>query len=242
MNNLNKELPKALTIEDLQKRVNKPVFLAKYNEISNRVDLRWAILKTLNEEILEFTDGVEDLKIGDNICFFDKEATKEDFFVILKQEKEKQNKKTGYETVGEGEDYFFVDSDMKVEKEYSYQYSNSVDAIREECGNHFNDETLTINLARAERLRYQLRRFAALNGGITSVAEWFGYYSWEDGCNWKHFIEYDYENQKMQINCTLTNKSFGQIYFKSEEACKKAIEIFEKELIWYFTEFEEQLY
>ena len=236
MNNVNKELPKALTMDKLKERIGKPVFVIKYNEISNRTDFRWAIFKTLNEEILEFTDGVENLKIGDNICFFNKEVTKEDFFVILKEEKEKLTKKTGYETVGKGEDYFFITAKMEVETVYPHQCSYIANEAREACANHFNDKTLAINIARAERLRYQLRRFAALNGGISSIEDWV--------CrlDWKYLIAYDYNEQKLYINAISKFKNFGQVYFKSEEACKKALEIFKDELLWYFTEFKEMLY
>ena len=50
------------------------------------------------------------------------------------------------------------------------------------------------------------------------------------------------ENLHVNINDRQILKEFGQIYFKNKEACEKAIEIFKKELIWYFTEFQEQLY
>ena len=99
-------MKKSLTIEDLKQKIGKPVFLAKYNEISNRVDLRWVIFKSLNQEILEFTEGVEDIKIGDYICFFDTEVSEEELKKYIEQElaeisdaEEKLKRKTGYERV-----------------------------------------------------------------------------------------------------------------------------------------------
>lgn len=247
MNNVNKELPKALTIEDLKNRIGKPVFVMSTAHLkSNGWDVLTQILDESEEEesykFLKFISGLS-IRYHSVIDFrlFDTEVSEEDLQEILKEE-EKSKKKTGYETVGKGEDYFFIESNMKATKEYVYRCNDGDDVGREACANHFNDETLTINLARAESLRYQLRRFAALNGGIPSVADWFNYYSWDEGSNWKHFIEYDYEEQKIHINCALTNKSFGQVYFKNKQACQKAIEIFKDELLWYFTEFQEQLY
>lgn len=235
MNNVNKELPKALTIEDLKERIGKPVFVVGLIYGSKN----WRILKPIGVselDIIAFTDNSEiPAENQDKFRFFDEEVTFQELKEILESE-EKLKKKTGYETVGKGEDYFFIASNMRSGTEYSYQWDDSIDAAREASGNHFNDKTLTINLARAERLRYQLRRFAALNGGISSVEDWA-----YDG-NWKYFIAYDYNEQKIYVNSISKFKDFGQIYFKSEEACKKAIEIYKDELLWYFTEFQEQLY
>ena len=242
-------MKKSLTIEDLKSRIGKPIFvIALKNDYKKKNS--WYVLEKINEfkaedenaGYIEFTDcNYIDFKNAEDFRLFDTEVSESELQEILK-ENEKTKSKTGYETVAKGEDYFFVASNTKSVIKYAYTTSDSYDVDLEICGNHFNDKTLATNIARAERLRYQLRRFAALNGGISSAAEWFSYSSWEDGSNWKYSIQYNYGNQKMQINCTLTNKCFGQIYFKSEEACKKAVETFKEELIWYFTEFEEMLY
>jgi len=242
-------MKKSLTIEDLKNRIGKPIFvIALKNDYKKKNG--WYVLAKINEfkledentGYIEFTDcNCINFKKAEDFRLFDTEVSAEELWESLEEE-EKSKKKTGYETVGEGDDYFFVKDNMKAEMENEYSSNNSNDVSRFTCGNHFNDETLTKNIARAERLRYQLRRYAALNGGIPSVADWFSYSSWEDGRNWKYSIQYNYGNQKMQINCTLTNKCFGQIYFKSEEACKKAVETFKDELLWYFTKFKEMLY
>jgi hypothetical protein len=237
----NKELPIALTIEELQKRVNKPVFMAKYNEISNKVDLRWVIFKSLNQEILEFTDGVEDLKIGDYICFFYIEVTEEELKQYIEQQlkeiltEEKAKKKTGYERVKNKEIYYFLGATFKPTTTEFYKTS-SFDEQNYKNANHFNDENLAKNIARAEKLKYQLRRYAALNGGIPSQKDWQN----RNCC--KYYICYDYEENKIDVCDRSFYKDFGQIYFKDREACKKAMEIFKDELLWLFTEFEEQLY
>ena len=232
-------MKKALITEDLKNRVGKPVFLAKYNEISNRVDLRWVIFKSLNQEILEFTEGVEDLKIGDNICFFDEEVTEEELKQYIEKElkeildaEEKEKKKTGYERV-EGAKYYTVSSGLEVN---SYDDIYEFDEEKYNIANYFNDKNLTKNIVRAERLKYQLRRYAALNGGIPSPADW---QSIEIE---KYFIDYLYHIKSIKSGVTRLYRGFEQIYFKNKEACEKAMEIFKDELIWYFTKFEEQLY
>ena len=241
MKDLNKVLPKVLTIEDLKQRIGKPIFVVGLT-YGNK---EWRVLKASGFAVantLEFTDSskITEEHQG-NFKFFDEEVTALELKEILEAE-EKLKRKTGYERVEIEKNYYTITSTKEIADMREYDAFNTNNEKRYNMANYFNDENLAKNIARAEQLKYQLRRFAALNGGITSVAEWFSYSSWEDGCNWKYSIQYNYENQKMQINCTLTNKCFGQIYFKEENACKKAVETFKEELIWYFTEFEEQLY
>jgi len=131
-----------------------------------------------------------------------------------------------------GTKYYTVSSGFEIN---SYDDIYEFDEEKYKIANYFNDENLTKNIARAERLRYQLRRYAALNGGIPSQADW------------KNSRVAKYELISESDNFIHATKNFesraiGAIYFKDIKACKKAIEIFEKELIWYFTEFEEMLY
>jgi len=107
---------------------------------------------------------------------------------------------------------------------------------RYKTASYFNDENLAKNIARAERLKYQLRRYAALNGGIPSQKDW------QNIKIKKWYIDYLYHTETIAFFDTYYYKTFGQIYFKDVKACEKAIEIFKDELIWYFAEFEEQLY
>ena len=235
-------MKKSLTIEDLKSRIGKPVFvIALKNDYKKKNS--WYVLEKINEfkaedenaGYIEFTDcNYIDFKNAEDFRLFDTEVSEKELEGILEEE-EKEKKKTGYEIVDEGGTYFYISNDLCKEKErYTTNYREGLD--RTTRGNHFNNENLAENIARAERLRYQLRRFAALNGGITSVEDWIS------RLDWKYLIAYDYNEQKMYVNSISKFKNFGQIYFKSEEACKKAIEIFKYELIWYFTEFEEQLY
>lgn len=234
-------MKKSLTIEDLKERIGKPVFVIGKPVASIYGNKNWRILKSIGVselDIITFTDNSEiPAENQAKFRFFDEEVTFQELKEILDEEEKLSKKKTGYETVGKGDNYFFITSYMKAIIGYAaYHWYDSDDVAREACGNHFNDEILTINLARAEQLRYQLRRFAALNGGIPSQEDWGN----------KHFnkyhIKYDLEDNILGISIGNFFKDFGQIYFKSKDACKKAMETFEEELIWYFTEFEEQLY
>lgn len=149
-------------------------------------------------------------------------------------EAEEKEKKTGYEIVDEGCTYFYISNDLCKEKErYTTNYRGALD--RATRGNHFNNEILTENIARAERLRYQLRRFAALNGGIPSQADW------KNSQVAKYEIIGESDNF-IHATKNFESRTIGAIYFKDIESCKKAIEIFKYELLWYFTEYQEMLY
>ena len=134
--------------------------MAKYNEISNRVDLRWVIFKSLNQEILEFTEGVEDIKIGDYICFFDTEVSEEELKKYIEQElaeisdaEEKLKRKTGYERVEIEKNYYTITSTKEIADMREYDAFNTNNEKRYKKGNYFNDETLCENIARAETLK-----------------------------------------------------------------------------------------
>ena len=204
-------MKKSLTIENLKSRIGKPVFIASpiYLGIT-----KWNVIKEIAErqdllyKYLEFIDGLTVTfdKVND-FRFFDTEVSASELKEILESE-EKSKKKTGYETVGDGKGYFFITTYMNVTG-CIYHCNDSYGSAREVCANHFNDETLTKNLARAECLRYQLRRFAALNGGISSIEDWVS------RLDWKYLIAYDYNEQKMYVNSISKFKNFGQIYSKS---------------------------
>ena len=239
MENKNKELPKALTIEELKSRVGKPIFvMATKEEFKNKTG--WYVLSKINEfkadderhGYIEFTD-CNCINFGNTkfFRFFDTEVSATELAEILEAE-ENFKKKTGYERV-EGAKYYTVSSGLEVN---SYNDIYEFDEEKYNIANYFNDEKLTENIARAERLKYQLRRYAALNGGIPSPADW------EDTKSKKYYILYDYEDNGLDVCDRQSLKDFGQIYFKDIEACEKAMEIFKDELLWYFTEFQEQLY
>ena len=228
-------MKKSLTIEDLKNRIGKPVFIASpiYLETT-----KWNVIKEIAErqdllyKYLEFIDGLTITfdKVND-FRFFDTEVTETELVEILKEE-EKAKKKTGYERV-EGAKYYTVSSGLEVN---GYDDIYEFDEEKYKISNYFNDRNLTKNIARAERLKYQLRRYAALNGGIPSKEDW------TDCEIFKYFVVCNYRKNEIYATYISTQRDSFQIYFKDIKACKKAIEIFKDELIWYFTELQEMLY
>ena len=240
-------MKKSLTIEELKNRVGKPVFVA---ELAYK-HKEWRVLSSIGESKLnafEFTDGKSKLnaleftdggyifvKYQEKFRFFDTEVSETELKEILDAE-EKLKKKTGYERVEKGEFYYAISS-LKEAIEFSGDdFLSSNTEKRFKTASYFNDENLAKNIARAERLIYQLRKYAALNGGIPSQKDW------QNIKIKKWYIDYLYHTETIVVFDTYCYKTFGQIYFKDIKACIKAIEIFKDELLWYFTEFEEMLY
>ena len=233
-------MKKALTIEDLKQRIGKPVFvIATTDEFKNKT--KWYVVSKINEfkadnknhGYIEFTDcNCINFENTQFFKIFDVEVTEAELKEILDTE-EKAEKKTGYERVGRGTKYYTITSEFKTINTCETAYK--VDDVKYNIANYFNDEKLCENIARAERLRYKLRQYAALNGGIPSRKDW-------DIVDInKHYIKYLYRDKRVVISQAYCNKEFGQVYFKNVEACKKAMQIFKDELMWYFTEFEEML-
>ena len=229
-------MKKSLTIEELKSRVGKPVFVMGLIYGSKG----WRVLNGngfAGANMLRFTDCSEiPEEHQDKFRFFDEEVTSIELKEILDAE-EKAQKRTGYERVEIEKDYYTITSTKEVADMREHDAFNANNEKRYKNGNYFNDETLCENIARAETLKYQLRRFAALNGGIPSKKDWKKQNNIK-----KYYIYYDFYSTDILIDYVCCCKSLGVICFKSEDACEKAIETFKDELMWYFTEFEEQLY
>jgi len=231
-------MKKALTIEELKNRVGKPVFvIATTEEFKKRT--AWYVVSKINEfkadnenrGYIEFTDcNCINFENTQFFRFFDTEVMETELREVLESE-EKEKKKTGHERV-KGTKYYSLSGGLEIN---SYEYDDIFDEEKYKIANYFNDENLAKNIARAERLRYRLRRYAALNGGIPSLKDWQN----------QHVAKYELISESdnfIHATKNFESRAIGAIYFKDINACKKAIEIFEKELIWYFTEFEEMLY
>ena len=142
-----------------------------------------------------------------------------------------EEKKTGYERVAEESDYFYANSRGYVETDSENCYS--IDGDHYKSANYYSDKTVAENNARADKLMRQLRRFAVehreheVNPNDTNTK--------------KHCIYYDYGNNTLGTAFTLCAKTFGTIFFDSEETAQAAIDEFRDELIWYFTEYKDSL-
>lgn len=144
----------------------------------------------------------------------------------------KPPKKTGYERVEKGNNYFYTYNDASV-----VSIEDSGDAlsyIDYDSADYYSDQDVAENNARAEKLMRQLRRFAV------EQREYELY--WARGCcNEKWSIIYDCPNCRLVVKKHWDEKEAFAIYFDTEEAANLAIETFRDELIWYFTEYKDSL-
>ena len=145
--------------------------------------------------------------------------------------KKLQPSETGYERVPESDIYYYADSRGYVKTDCEDYYD--IDNEYYESANYYSDKTVAKNNARADKLMCQLRRFSVEHRecGINL----------NDMNTKKFFVTYNYENNEIQPGYTLQVKAFGTICFDSREATQAAINEFHDELIWYFTEYKDNL-
>ena len=132
-------------------------------------------------------------------------------------------KKTGYERVEYGEEYYYIDCENMVassKEEHLCGDSDSYDVC-----NYYSDYTIAENNARADKLMRLLRRFAVEHR--------------EDYCE-RYVIVYCKDIKELQARRD-TEMLFCGPYFDSLKAVSYAIKTFRDELIWYFTEYKDSL-
>lgn len=139
-------------------------------------------------------------------------------------------KKTGYERSNYNELYYIENIDGV--QGFS-DWGKNVDEMAYASANYYSDKTVAENNARADKLMRQLRRFA-----VEHRAKKLNF---KDYISPKYYIEYCYDDDTMNAECYFEQKTFGTIYFDSEEAAKLAIDTFRVELVWYFTEYKDSL-
>lgn len=138
-------------------------------------------------------------------------------------------KRTGYERVGEGHTYSFVNSfgevhtldDVSLDDDSNYKNAN-----------YYSDRTVAENNARADKFMRQLRRFAVERRA--KDIDW----SLKD---YKYLIRFSHGDKKLYVVYEIFGHDFGMITFDSENAAQLAISAFHDELIWYFTEYKDSL-
>ena len=142
-----------------------------------------------------------------------------------------EEKKTGYERVPESDIYFYANTKGDVETACEDCYD--VDDEYYESANYYSDKTVAENNARADKLMRQLRRF--------SVEHRKCEVNFNNINTEKYYVYYDYKNDELGVSFVRRTRSFGVIYFDSEETAQAAIDEFRDELIWYFTEYKDSL-
>ena len=131
--------------------------------------------------------------------------------------------KTGYERVGCGKDYFYVDE--KGEYGLYIEENEDFDESLFLTANYYSSEDVAENNARADILMRQLRRFAAENRVCNDPVERY-YICYIDG--------------KLQASREISIRYFGP-WFDSLQSAVQAIEKFNGELMWYFTKYKDSL-
>lgn len=139
-------------------------------------------------------------------------------------------KKTGYERV-KASDYYYVEYDGNVDPDMDMGSDSDNNCY--EVANYYSDKTVAENNARADNLMRKLRRFA-VEHRETKL-------DWNDGEQSKWFIIYDYIRDRMYSDNWHEFRFCGVPYFDTKDTAHKAIEEFNDELIWYFTEYKDSL-
>ena len=138
---------------------------------------------------------------------------------------------TGYERVRSGSTYY-TDSCGVVKTFTKCASDSNFDKAVYEIGNYYSDPDVATNNICADNLMRQLRRFAVENR--KTDIDW-------NGKQYKYYLYYDHLHKIIDIGATTCWRNFGQIYFDTKETAISAIEIFEDELLWYFTEYRDSL-
>lgn len=145
-------------------------------------------------------------------------------------EKLTDKRPTGYEKARYGSTYY-KDS-CGVVKTFE-ERSECFDSAAYESGNYYSDPDVAANNARADKLMRQLRRFAVENRK-TNI-------DWTNKNQDKYYLYYNYLTKEICIVSCISYRNFGQISFDTKEMAELAIEMFEDELQWYFTEYRDSL-
>ena len=142
-----------------------------------------------------------------------------------------KQKKTGYERVEVGEEFYYVAASNKVE--FGDDDYVPIDDKYYDISNYYSSKEVAENNARADKLMRQLRRFAAEHRecGV----------DFNNANTRKYYVWYDYESNELESTYTFYARVFGVIYFGSKETAQAAIDEFHDELIWYFTEYQDSL-
>lgn len=141
---------------------------------------------------------------------------------------------TGYERVKKGETYHVIntkdDSMINI-----IEFNDETDEQCYNKGNYYNDEVIAENNARADRLLRHLRQWQAQNDEVISKEDW------NNESKKKWFIIYSYSSEEMYAEYYYIMRLPNTIYFATKEKAEEAIEVFNDELLWYFTEYVQRL-
>ena len=141
-----------------------------------------------------------------------------------------RKKPTGWEYHPEKKGAFWVYDaygDCKCFNQIDDWYDEKTGCQMYEKANYYFIRELGINIDRAQTLQRKLWRRAA----ELCVKE-----NWQDdGELW--YIYYDYSCHSFRIGSCVCRRSFGQVYFDTQEHARQVLNEFKDELLWYYLEF-----
>ena len=138
-------------------------------------------------------------------------------------------KKTGYEREV-GTPYYYVTNGGGVAK--ASDSGMEPDTFLYDTGNYYTSEELAKNVARADKLMRQLKRFSVehRNSPIDFTK---GEPKYRITCN---FSDVGYE---FFYSFDTYTRVAGAVYFDTKEHAREAVNSFRDELLWYFTEYKD---
>lgn len=134
-------------------------------------------------------------------------------------------KKTGYERVDKNKFYCIVTDGSELI--FLEECGDSEDDALYDSANYYESEFVAAQNARADKLMRQLRRFAVEHRNNDKIAE-------------RYYIYYLRDSNLLQLRRDTANRFIGP-WFDSQHAGVQAIETFNDELMWYFTEYKDSL-
>lgn len=136
-----------------------------------------------------------------------------------------QKKKTGYERLESHCDYWAED-EFGVCQHVGGEEGHIIDEVYKNA-NYYSSDIVADNNFRADKLMRQLRRFAVEHRNNDKIAE-------------RYYIYYLRDSNLLQLRRDTANRFIGP-WFDSQHAGVQAIETFNNELMWYFTEYKDSL-
>lgn len=158
------------------------------------------------------------------------ECSEEDLKELL-EKKLAKSKKTGYEKTNRDKIAYVDDGAGMIDNVYGWR--GETEDVYYDAANYYSDYTVACNNARADKLMRQLRRFAAEHREKEL--------DWNHPRAPKHMIRFGYYQKELVVCTEYYGRDFGNIFFDSKEAAQLAIDTFNDELIWYFTEYKDSL-
>lgn len=133
--------------------------------------------------------------------------------------------KTGWERGELKQRYYMTDGTSQPETYHPE------DTDRYENADYFSDPALAADIARAQTIWRKLLRWQAENDAPVD---------WEN-VNFRYAIYYNNSYGEISVASMISAQDAFNVYFSTEEAAYRALEIFHDDLLWLFTEFKYRL-